>query len=323
MTLPLSGQHLLTRQLATKPAAPTADMVSRVAQYRSGPTTFDVSEHGGTLWIAMNGLPPEPLVGRGPAFTMRDGRTVIFGPLAMRIDGASVPRRDIGAERVAAFQASLAASPERGTGDIPVPAWVDTSCGDLVTIDAVDRRIKVELAYATADNFMGRPVYPVAIAALRQPVAEALSRVQSALQAMGYALLVYDAYRPWSITRLFWELVPEESRAFVADPAVGSNHNRGCAVDVTLWDLAGGRPVAMPGRFDEATPRSAADYDGGTSLERWHRDLLRLAMAAEDFTVHPGEWWHFDHASCAGSPILDIALSDVASRCGVVASTSL
>jgi D-alanyl-D-alanine dipeptidase len=183
-----------------------------------------------------------------------------------------------------------------------------------VTIGSMDSRIRVDLKYATTDNFMGRAIYPVASAALRRPVAAALLRAESALEAIGYGLLVYDAYRPWSITKLFWDLVPEEARGFVADPAIGSNHNRGCAVDTTLWDLGAGGPAAMPSRFDEPSERSATNYGGGTSLQRWNRDLLRIVMESEGFTAHPAEWWHFDHATYETSPLLDVDLQQLSRR---------
>ena len=156
--------------------------------------------------------------------------------------------------------------------------------------------LRSELRDATADNFVGAPVYPpTARACLQRPAALALVRVQRALAARGLGLLVFDAYRPWSVTKVFWEATPPALREFVADPAQGSRHNRGCAVDLTLCDLATGRPLAMPSEFDEFTPRASPDYAGGTSEQRWARDLLRAAMGREGFAVNPSEWWHFDH----------------------------
>jgi D-alanyl-D-alanine dipeptidase len=96
---------------------------------------------------------------------------------------------------------------------------------------------------------------------------------------------------------MFWDAMPEDKRWLVANPAEGSKHNRGAAVDLTLYDLNTGRPIEMPSTYDESTGRAHADYPGGTSLQRWHRALLRNAMVAEGFVVNPLEWWHFDYAS--------------------------
>lgn len=167
---------------------------------------------------------------------------------------------------------------------------------ELVVLAELEPSLRCDLRYATADNFVGAPVYPAsARACLQRPAAEALVRVQQALAARGLGLLVFDAYRPWSVTKVFWEATPPALREFVADPAQGSRHNRGCAVDLTLCDLATGRPLAMPSEFDEFTPRAAPDYAGGTSAQRWARDQLRAAMGREGFSVNPSEWWHFDH----------------------------
>ncbi len=107
------------------------------------------------------------------------------------------------------------------------------------------------------------------------------------------------------MTKIFWDAVPESGRIFVADPSKGSKHNRGSAVDLTLYELATGKPVKMVGGYDEFSPRSFPDYPGGTSLERWHRGLLQHAMEAEGFTVFEFEWWHFDYRDWAKYPILN------------------
>jgi D-alanyl-D-alanine dipeptidase len=107
--------------------------------------------------------------------------------------------------------------------------------------------------------------------------------------------LIHDAYRPWFVTKMFWDATPPEDHVFVADPAEGSKHNRGCAVDLTLYDLKTGKPVEMTGRYDEMSTRSYADFVGGTSRQRALRQILRTAMEAEGFTVYPQEWWHFDY----------------------------
>ena len=118
--------------------------------------------------------------------------------------------------------------------------------------------------------------------------------------------MIHDAYRPWSVTKMFWDATPPAQRDFVANPARGSKHNRGCAVDVTLYDLRTGKPADMPSTYDEFSDRAVADYPGGTSLERWHRALLRTAMEQEEFRNERVEWWHFDHADWRRYGLLNI-----------------
>ncbi|HKV62177.1 MAG TPA: M15 family metallopeptidase [Candidatus Acidoferrum sp.] len=166
---------------------------------------------------------------------------------------------------------------------------------DLVEVAPLDSGIHLDIRYATSNDFLGTPVYSQARAFLQRPAADALLRVQKKLKPLGYALLIHDAYRPWYVTKIFWDATPPEGKIFVADPAQGSRHNRGCAVDLTLYDLATGKPIEMPGTYDEMSPRSFPDYPGGTSLQRWHRDLLRRAMESEGFAVYESEWWHFDY----------------------------
>ncbi|HYF22951.1 MAG TPA: M15 family metallopeptidase [Caulobacteraceae bacterium] len=167
---------------------------------------------------------------------------------------------------------------------------------DLVDLSTVHPRLRFDIRYAGADNFMGFALYERAGAWLQRPAAEAVGRAQAALEPLGYGLLIHDAYRPWFVTKMFWDAVPANARDYVADPSKGSRHNRGCAVDLTLYELKTGRAVEMPGRYDEFSRRSHPDYPGGTDRQRWHRDLLRRTMEAEGFAVYPEEWWHFDCA---------------------------
>jgi D-alanyl-D-alanine dipeptidase len=183
--------------------------------------------------------------------------------------------------------AALAATPPEEQGSFRK--------NDLVELAKLDPAIRLDIRYATTNNFLGSPVYTQARAYLQRPAADALLRALRRLQPLGYGLLVHDGYRPWYVTKIFWDATPESGKIFVADPAQGSRHNRGCAVDLTLYDLKTNEPVEMTGLFDEMSPRSFPDYSGGTSLQRWHRDLLRWAMEAEGFTVFEAEWWHFDY----------------------------
>jgi D-alanyl-D-alanine dipeptidase len=185
---------------------------------------------------------------------------------------------------------------------------------ELVEIVALDPTIKLDIRYATANNFVGRPVYTEARAFLQRPAAEALVRAHRALKDRGYGLLVFDGYRPWSVTKLFWDVTPKAKRDFVANPKKGSKHNRGCAVDLSLFDLRTGLEVPMPSAYDEMSARSSPDYAGGTAEERERRDLLRAAMEAQGFTVEPNEWWHFNCREWREYPILDVPFEAIGAQ---------
>jgi CubicO group peptidase (beta-lactamase class C family)/D-alanyl-D-alanine dipeptidase len=176
---------------------------------------------------------------------------------------------------------------------------------DLVDIATLDPAIHLDVRYASTNNFLRTPVYTEARAFLQRPAADALIRILNKLKPLGYGLLIHDAYRPWFVTKIFWDATPPEGKIFVADPSQGSRHNRGCAVDLTLYDLATGKPIEMPGTYDEMSPRSFPTYLGGTSLERWHRELLRAAMESDGFSVYEAEWWHFDYKDWKRYPILN------------------
>lgn len=185
---------------------------------------------------------------------------------------------------------------------------------NLVELIKLDKTIKLDIRYATADNFVGKPVYPEARAFLQRPAAEGVVRVHKWLNKQGLGVIIYDGYRPWSITKLFWETVTPEQRKFVADPAKGSKHNRGCAVDLGIFDLKTGKAVPMPSGYDEFTDRASPNYFGGTDEERHNRDKLRQLMEANGFTVNSDEWWHFDLVGWEQYAIYDIAFSEVAKK---------
>jgi D-alanyl-D-alanine dipeptidase len=235
--------------------------------------------------------------GSTPGLTFRHGAD--GGVVGLALDDSVFQRLRFGPEDGTSFRITplrppaelrreaLAATPPREDGDF-LPS-------DLVEIVTLDPTIKLEIRYATANNFMGEPFYSEPRAFLQRPAAEALVKAHRWLKERGYGLLIHDGYRPWYVTRMFWDATPQALKVFVADPATGSRHNRGCAVDLTLYDLATGEPVVMTGGYDEMSPRSYPDYPGGTSHERWLRALLRQAMEAQGFTVYDAEWWHFDY----------------------------
>lgn len=166
---------------------------------------------------------------------------------------------------------------------------------ELVELIRLDPTIRLDVRYATTNNFAHRAVYREARAFLQRPAAEALVRVHRALARQGLGLMVFDGYRPWSVVKLFWDITAEKDKKFVADPRRGSTHSRGCAVDLTLYDVKTGKPVEMPGGYDEWSERSAIDYSGGTPEARRHRELLCSAMEVEGFIHAPAEWWHYTY----------------------------
>ncbi len=185
---------------------------------------------------------------------------------------------------------------------------------DLVELKTLDDTIKLDIRYATANNFVGRPVYPEARAFLQRPAAKALLKVHHKLKKQGFGLVIFDGYRPWAITKLFWEVTPDDKRKFVANPDKGSKHNRGCAVDLSIYDLKTGELLDMPSGYDEFTERASPDYKGGTALQTQNRELLRKLMESVGFTVNPNEWWHFDYKNWQDYAIYDISFDQAAQQ---------
>ena len=182
---------------------------------------------------------------------------------------------------------------------------------NLVELIRLDSTIKLDIRYAASNNFVGRPVYKEARAFLQKPAAEALVKANASLKPLGYGLLVFDGYRPWSITKLFWDVTPDDKKHFVANPKNGSKHNRGCAVDLSLYDLKTGKEIEMTGAYDEMTERSYPNYTGGTAEQRKMRDLLRSKMEAQGFTVYEYEWWHFDYKDWKEYRITNVPFSEI------------
>ncbi len=178
----------------------------------------------------------------------------------------------------------------------------------LVDLQKEIPSIHVEIKYATADNFTKEVLYPEARCLIRKEVAEKLARVQKSLQTQNLSLKFFDAYRPLSVQKKMWAIYPVEG--YVANPAKGSNHNRGAAVDVTLVDSEG-KELAMPSAYDEFSERAHRDYAGGTDAERHHRQILREAMEKEGFVGLKTEWWHFDDKDAKSYPVLDLSFADV------------
>jgi serine beta-lactamase-like protein LACTB len=184
---------------------------------------------------------------------------------------------------------------------------------DLVDLATVDPGLRFDIRYATENNFLSTPFYTLPKAYMQRPAAESLGLAHRQLAKTGYGLLIHDAYRPWAVTKMFWDATPPHLRGFVANPMRGSRHNRGCAVDLTMYELATGQPVEMVGGYDEFSDRAYPTYPGGTSRQRWHRDHLRRAMEDHGFVAIDTEWWHFDHQDWSKYPILNKRFEELAS----------
>jgi D-alanyl-D-alanine dipeptidase len=182
---------------------------------------------------------------------------------------------------------------------------------ELVELIKVDPTIRLDIRYATRNNFLGKAVYKEPRAFLQRPAAEALARVNQALRKQGFGIVVFDGYRPWSVTKAFWDATPEDKKIFVADPSKGSRHNRGEAVDLSMFDLKTGAEVRMPSEYDEMTERSHINYECAPAEAKRLREVLRSAMSAEGFAVYEPEWWHYDYKDWKEYPILNIKFSDV------------
>ncbi len=182
----------------------------------------------------------------------------------------------------------------------------------LVELVKLDPSIRLDIRYATQNNFTGRQLYDQPRAFLIRPAAEALVRAHRAAQAKGFGLTIFDAYRPWRVTKALWDATPSgPQKNYVANPKKGSKHNRGCAVDLSLHDLAFGQLVSMPSGYDEFSARAHRDFTAASATEMAHRDLLQRLMEDEGFRGASNEWWHFDFLGWQEYPLLDIPFEEL------------
>ncbi|HEX9105593.1 MAG TPA: M15 family metallopeptidase, partial [Longimicrobiales bacterium] len=322
------GEATLARRPDRPPAAPGQDVAALIAEYGPQDAPLYLLEDDGRLVALVQRVQAYPLRRAGRAGYVLTGPGSFAGTdlAVLPADGSAravVLGRDTLVRRLpppGAGEVSFRIQPVRPIAELrqeapsarPPVERGGLRAPDLVELRSLDGSIRYDIRYATPNNFMGTPMYTSAHAFLQRPAAEALARVSAALRPLGYGLLVHDAYRPWYVTWLFWEATPPAQHDFVADPAHGSRHNRGCAVDLELYDLATGKPLPETGGYDEFSERSFARYPGGSARQRWDRDLLRRAMEAQGFTVLDAEWWHFDYKDWAQYPILNVSFEELA-----------
>jgi len=315
-------------------SAPPAEIPDRwlglIGEYGWDHNTLYILEDDGQLFALIEWFYYCPLkeisenVFEFPDYGLYHGEGLTFtrdaNGLATEVNAAEVRfiRRDVGTKDGETFkitpvkpieelrEQAMAASPPPEPGD-----YLDSDLTELVSIDDT---IHLDIRYASSNNFTGAVFYKQPRAFMQRNAADAVSQANAKLKPLGLGLLVHDAYRPWHVTKMFWDATPANLKDFVANPANGSRHNRGCAVDLTLYDLQSGQPIQMVAGYDEFSPRSFPMYPGGTSRQRWYRELLRSTMEQEGFSVYEYEWWHFDFKDWKQYRIGNVTFEEILER---------
>lgn len=179
----------------------------------------------------------------------------------------------------------------------------------FVDIEKIIPGIKLDIRYATKNNFTKQQIYQSPMAFVRKPVAEALLKIQAELKNKGLALKIYDAYRPYSATVKFYEVYPDKE--FVASPKTGSVHNRGCAVDLSLINIKTGKELEMPTPFDDFTEKAAHTYMDLPAKAIENRKLLKDIMTKYGFIQYDSEWWHYSYKEWEDFELMDISFEEL------------
>jgi D-alanyl-D-alanine dipeptidase len=297
------------------PPAPPESVHRYIADYVSASDTLYAREADGKLEVVIRKRPHAVTPVNGDTFMTPNGVRVVLEPSTARYGEFILRHRPVSAglfritpqKPVAELRtAALAARPPETTDS--------TIASDMIDLRSLDTSIRYDIRYASNQNFMGEIFYTQPRAFMQRPAAMALLRAHEQLRKLGYGLLIHDAYRPWYVTKMFWDATPDSLRDFVADPSLGSRHNRGAAVDLTLYDMRTGEVMEMPSGYDEFSERAFPNYPGGTTRQRWLRDLLRRMMEAQGFTVYQNEWWHFDYNGWRNYPIGNATFEEILAR---------
>lgn len=314
------------RSVAQRPAQPAPELASLIGEYGWDYNQLRIYERDGRLYsrIEWSNYSPLEQVAKDvyrftdpnslyPREEIRFTRDAKGQGKSISLNGIVFERHDFGAETEKLVKANVTSMKDLRASALKASPPVETGKqpGDLAELIKIDPGFHLDVRYASTNNFMGVPFYPSAQAFLQRPAAQALARAHHRLAKNGYGIVVHDGYRPWYVTKMFWDATPPSGRDFVANPSEGSRHNRGCAADISMFELASGRIVQMPGRYDEMSARSSPIYTGGTSFERWQRDVLKDAVEAENFDVYLYEWWHFDYRGWNAYPILNVDFKDI------------
>lgn len=174
--------------------------------------------------------------------------------------------------------------------------------GNLVNIAQINPAIKLDIRYATTNNFTKKTIYTAPKCYLCKDIAMRIDAVQKELETVGLGLLIFDGYRPVAATQIFWDLIGDER--YVANPIKGSRHNRGCTVDCTLVDSKG-KLLDMGTEFDDFTEKAHVVCTDFSQEILSNRKLLQDIMHKHGFQVLDTEWWHFDVVNWKDYPIID------------------
>lgn len=169
----------------------------------------------------------------------------------------------------------------------------EDSSQKLVELKSIIPDIVYDLRYATTNNFTEKRLYPSGTQStyLRYDAAIALKKVAEELKAMGYGIKIYDAYRPYAVTKKFWKLIGDER--YVAHPRSGSGHNRGLAVDLTIIRLDNGEELEMGTGYDDFRELAHHGAEGITEVAKTNREILKSTMLKHGFRLFETEWWHY------------------------------
>lgn len=185
----------------------------------------------------------------------------------------------------------------------------ESTANTLVEVVSLVPEIKLDIRYATNNNFTGEKIYTSPKAFVRKPLASALEIIQKSLSKYGLGLVIYDAYRPYSATVKFYEVYKDTN--YVASPWQGSRHNRGAAVDVGLVNLQTGEAIQMPTGYDSFTEAASPNYNNLPKNVIKNRELLINEMQNHGFKVYPHEWWHFDFIGWEAYSLMDISFEEL------------
>ena len=181
----------------------------------------------------------------------------------------------------------------------------------LIELQTIVPNIRYDLKYATKDNFTGVRLYPskTNVTFLRKEPALALVNIANELSTKGLGILVWDAYRPYHITVKFWELIKDER--YVANPSKGSGHNRGIAIDMTLYDLKTGIPLEMPTGFDDFSEQAHHGANSISTSQKENITLLKSIMEKNGFIKFQTEWWHYYWPNGEQYDVLDFNFKEI------------
>jgi D-alanyl-D-alanine dipeptidase len=327
--LALLAPAALAQRTDLPPAPPTPSVAALIGHYGPEGDEAVVFERNGRAYVryreATRRLEPVASDADTRAFAVRTtalGDTVTFtvaNGRAMALYGSAgrMGRRPIGPAEGDVFRIDPVrpvAGILRESQSATPPAFVQSGgADDLVDLSTIPN-VRLDVRYATDDNFMGAALYPFEAAYARRSAADALAAAAAELATYDLGLIVHDAYRPWSVTWAFWQATPREQKLYVANPADASRHNRGAAVDVSLYRLSTGERVELPSDYDEFTPRAHLDYAGGTSEQRWYRALLQRVMREHGFSSLQAEWWHFDLRGWRSYPPMNVSFEQLRSE---------